>query len=60
MTSGEIWAAIAGAAIVQLLNTWKLWMRFAVLDSRVQRMEEQLEQIGHFRINRDITGGARS
>ena len=57
MSGGEWLAALVSAAVVQLLNTWKLWMKVATIDTRLTEIEEKLDSIGHFRVSRDITGG---
>jgi hypothetical protein len=55
-----ILSAVLGGAVIQLLNTWKLWARLAVIEVRLGKIEDTLEQIGHFRVSRDTTlGGPR-
>lgn len=57
MTIETLLVALATAAVVQLLNTWKLWVKMAVIETRLDRIEQILEDIGHFRVSRDISQG---
>jgi hypothetical protein len=47
-----IGTAIISAALTQLLNLWKLWPRMAAVEARLKAIEDKLDDIGHFSVNR--------
>ena len=51
---------LVGGGSVQLLNTWKIWSKIDSILLRLDQIEEDLGQIGGFRLKRDITGGKAS
>lgn len=44
--------AIVSAALTQLVNLWKLWPRLVAVETRLKGIEEKLNAIGRFAVDR--------